>query len=106
VEYQVSRPIFVRFVGQYDGLKVDKLRDDSRTDDPILIRTSSGAFRTSTPVDRGGLRVDWLFSYQPNPGTVFFMGYGASMGSEEFRPTNLERTADGFFMKLSYLFRM
>ncbi|MGH7504846.1 MAG: DUF5916 domain-containing protein, partial [Longimicrobiales bacterium] len=36
LEYQLSRPIFVRFVGQYDGLKVDALRDDSRTDDPIL----------------------------------------------------------------------
>ena len=106
LEYQVTRPIFVRFVGQYDGLKVDALRDDSRTDDPILIRTASGAFRPSTPVNRGGLRVDWLFSYQPNPGTVFFMGYGASMGSEEFRPTNLERSADGFFVKASYVFRM
>src|SRR5690606_40016967 len=30
LEYQVARPIFVRVVGQYDGLKVDELRDDSR----------------------------------------------------------------------------
>jgi hypothetical protein len=106
LEYQVTRPIFVRFVGQYDGLKVDALKDDSRTNDPILIRTSSGSFRPASAVNRGGLRVDWLFSYQPTPGTVFFMGYGASMGSEAFRPTHLERTADGFFMKLSYVFRM
>lgn len=105
LEYQVSRPIFVRFVGQYDGLKVDELRDDSRTENPILIRTSSG-FRRATPVDRGGLRVDWLFSYQPSPGTVMFMGYGASLGSDEFRPSDLTRTSDGFFVKLSYLFRM
>jgi hypothetical protein len=106
MEYQVTRPIFIRVVGQYDGLKVDSLRDDSRTNDPILIRSANGSFRRSAAVDRGGLRVDWLFSYQPNPGTVFFMGYGASMGSEAFKPTHLERTSDGFFVKLSYVFRM
>jgi hypothetical protein len=32
------------------------------------------------------------------------MGYGASVASDEFRPTELQRTADGFFVKLSYLF--
>jgi hypothetical protein len=106
LEYQVSRPIFVRFVGQYDGLKVDALRDDSRTGDPILIRTATG-FRPAPATERGGLRVDWLFSYQPSPGTVFFAGYGSSLGSEHlFRPGDLERTSDGFFLKLSYLFRM
>jgi hypothetical protein len=103
VEYQVARPIFVRIVTQYDGLKVAELRDDSRSNDPILIQTSTG-FRRATAIDRGGLRADWLFSYQPNPGTVFFMGYGASVGSDAFRPTDLERTSDGFFVKLSYLF--
>ncbi len=104
VEYQVARPIFVRVVGQYDGLKVDDLRDDSRTEDPILIRTATG-YRRASAIDRGGLRVDWLFSYQPNPGTVFFAGYGASLGSSGFEPSQLERTSDGFFVKLSYLFR-
>jgi hypothetical protein len=107
LEYQLSRPIFFRFVGQYDGLKVDALRDDSRTDDPILIRRADGTFRRADALQRGGLRADWLFSYQPNPGTVVFAGYGASLGSDEFfRPSELERTSDGFFMKLSYLFRM
>lgn len=104
LEYQVSRPVFVRIVTQYDGLKVDELRDDSRTNDPVLIRTATG-FRRATPIDRGGLRADWLFSYQPTPGTVFFAGYGASIASDEFRPTALERRADGFFVKWSYLIR-
>lgn len=106
LEYQVSRPIFVRFVGQYDGLKVDDLRDDSRTGDPILIRTADG-FRRALGTERGGLRMDWLFSYQPNPGTVFFAGYGSTLdGDELWRPGELERTTDGFFVKVSYLFRM
>ena len=107
LEYQLSRPIFVRFVGQYDGLKVDALRDDSRTGDPILIRTADGGFRPATAVERGGLRMDWLFSFQPSPGTVVFAGYGSSMGGDElFRPGDLRRTADGFFVKLSYLLRI
>jgi hypothetical protein len=104
VEYQLARPIFFRVVTQYDGLKVDSLRDDSRSNDPILIRTATG-YRRSTPVDRGSLRADWLFSYQPNPGTVLFLGYGATVASDEFRPTALERVGDGFFVKWSYLFR-
>ena len=104
LEYQVSRPVFVRVVGQYDGLKVDALRDDSRTGNPILFKTATG-YRVASPIDRGGLRADWLFSYQPTPGTVFFMGYGANLGSAEFTPTDLQRTSDGFFVKLSYVFR-
>jgi hypothetical protein len=107
VEYQLSRPIFLRFVGQYDGLKVDALRDASRTEDPVLIRRADGSFRRADAVERGGFRADWLFSYQPSPGTVFFAGYGASLGGQEFfRPSDLERTSDGFFVKLSWLFRM
>jgi hypothetical protein len=104
VEYQVARPVFIRIVTQYDGLKVDSLRDDSRSNDPILFKTSTG-YRRATPINRGGLRADWLFSYQPSPGTVFFAGYGATVASDEFRPTGLERTVDGFFVKWSYLFR-
>lgn len=106
LEYQVSRPIFVRLVGQYDGLEVAALRDDSRTGDPILIRTTDG-FRRAIATERGGLRMDWLFSYQPNPGTVIFAGYGSSLGGDElFEPRELGRLQDGSFEKLSYLFSM
>jgi hypothetical protein len=104
VEYQVARPIFLRIVTQYDGLKVDSLRDDSRSNDPLLVLTSAG-YRRASAITRGGLRADWLFSYQPNPGTVLFVGYGASIASDEFRPTGLDRVGDGFFVKWSYLFR-
>jgi hypothetical protein len=107
LEYQLARPVFFRFVGQYDATKVDALRDDSRTNDPILIRRPDGTFRRAEAQQRDGFRADWLFSYQPNPGTVVFAGYGASLGSDEFlRPGQLDRTADGFFVKLSYLFRL
>ena len=53
-------------------------------------------------------RTDWLFSYQPTPGTVLFAGYGNTLATldEDPRRPQLRRTQDGFFMKLSYLFRL
>ena len=56
-------------------------------------------------------RGDWLFSYQPNPGTVLFLGYGSQANAapnplERFDYQPLVRSSDYFFAKLSYLFRM
>ena len=107
VEYQLSRAIFLRLVGQYDAQFVDGLRDDSRTNDPILLRQSDGTFVRTQAQTSNDFRVDWLFSYRPNPGTVLFAGYGASLSeTEAFDFRSLRRTNDGFFVKLSYLFRM
>jgi hypothetical protein len=51
--------------------------------------------------------MDWLFSYRPTPGTLVYLGYGSTMSeTEEFRFRDLRRTSDGFFGKLSYLFRL
>jgi hypothetical protein len=107
VEYQLSRAVFFRYVGQYDATKVDALRDDSRTDDPILLRRPDGSFRRAVAQQRSGFRSDVLFSYQPNPGTVIFAGYGSTLnGTEFFAPREMQRTADGFFVKFSYLWRL
>jgi hypothetical protein len=51
--------------------------------------------------------VDWLFSYRPSPGTLIYLGYGASCSA--FEPgcaVGQQRTRyqDGVFAKLSYLF--
>ena len=108
LEYQITRAIFVRFVGQYDAQQRDALRDNSRTEDPILIRSpSTGVYQRTTATTRNVLQVDWLFSFRPTPGTVLFAGYGSTLTEgEAFRFTGLERRADGFFAKLSYLFRL
>jgi hypothetical protein len=107
LEYQASRAIFFRFVGQYDAHFRDAYRDDSRTGFPVLIRNANGTFRRTVEQKTNNVRWDVLFSFTPNPGTVFFAGYGASMREPEaFTITDLERTVDGFFVKLSYLFRM
>lgn len=107
VEYQLTRSIFVRLVGQYDANFVDELRDNSRTDDPILLfDPGTNTFHRTSERRRNDLRVDWLFSYRPTPGTVFFFGYGSSLDDPRaFRFRGLERTTDGFFLKLSYLIR-
>ncbi|HEX5437838.1 MAG TPA: DUF5916 domain-containing protein [Gemmatimonadaceae bacterium] len=105
IEYQLSRPIFLRFVGQYDAQQHEALRDP-RTGEPILLLGDSG-YVQSTATHSNDFRVDLLFSYRPIPGTVFFAGYGSSL--TETRPLafdGLHRVTDGFFLKLSYLFRL
>jgi len=106
VEYQLSRPIFFRFVGQYTAQEKDALYDPA-TGRLIYFTTPSGALTPSTRTVSNALRVDWLFSYQPNPGTVIFAGYGSSLTEPDaYTFQNLRRVNDGFFVKLSYLFRM
>jgi hypothetical protein len=121
VEYQLSRAIFLRVVGDYNSYTQDALRDDSRTNAPIVVPTANGfqpiyAFRSSF------FRGDYLFSYQPNPGTVVFVGYGRGFAGYEsadpgwpqldpnWRPgrraTDLLPLSDAVFVKVSYLFRM
>lgn len=108
VEYQISRPVFVRMVSQYDATRRDALRDDSRTNAPILQRRVDGTYAPVPAISRGSLRSDWLFSYQPNPGTVVFAGYGNSLSNQlhAYSARGLEKTSDEFFVKVSYLFRL
>ena len=110
LEYQVTPAIFLRAVGEYRSAHRDALRDDGRTNDPILIRDpADGVYKRSLALAQAsdGFRGDFLFSYQPMPGTVFFAGYGGSFeDSGRFRFAGLDRTSDGFFVKASYLFRL
>ncbi len=106
IEYQLSRPIFFRFVGQYDAESRDSLRDP-RTDQPIVYSNGAGGYTRAAAAVSNDLRVDWLFSYHPNPGTVVYFGYGSSLTEDNaFTFRNLQRVSDGFFIKLSYLFRV
>jgi hypothetical protein len=108
LEYQVARPLFVRLVGEYDASRQDSLRDDSRTNAPILIYdASSGQYVRALGGTENRFRGDVLLSYQPTPGTVFFLGYGStSMEPDALRFNRLRRVSDGVFVKGSYLFRM
>ena len=108
VEYQLSRPIFIRLVGEYTMERRDALRDDTRTNAPILIfdPDADTYVGTSRFGDRS-FRGDLLFSYQPIPGTVLFLGYGSTLADPSpLGDASMERVEDGFFLKLSYLFQM
>ncbi len=107
VEYQVTPTLFVRFVGQYRSLYKDKLRDDSRTDLPIYYRTGDGSFVLAESRRSNNIQADFLLSYRPTPGTVVFFGYGTAQSEvDTYRFKHLSRQRDGFFVKLSYLFRV
>ena len=100
VEYQLSRAIFLRVVGQYTARDRTPLRD--REGRAILLGGEPDAGETVNE-----LQMDWLFSYRPTPGTLFYFGYGSTLREpEEFRFRDLRRRADGFFAKASYLFRL
>jgi Domain of unknown function (DUF5916)/Carbohydrate family 9 binding domain-like len=100
VEYQVSPPIFIRLVGQYAARSRSALVD--RNGNPILVDGVRDTGETSNQFS-----TDWLFSYRPVPGTLVYLGYGSTLEEpREFRFQNLQRTRDGFFGKISYLFRL
>ena len=107
-EYQLSRVIFFRIIGQYNAVYQDSLRDDSRTNLPIAIRDpTTQVISRATAVNSNVLTGSVLFSYQPVPGTVAFFGYGNDSNEPQaLHFTGLTRQADSFFVKLSYLFRL
>jgi len=80
-EYQLSRQVFIRVIGEHAVLDQDSRRTTAR--------------------------LDVLFPYLPNPGTVLFLGYGDQVRADRPQgPDRLQRTRDVLFMKLSYLFRL
>lgn len=100
VEVQPNRFLFFRLVAEYRSERQAALRDPA-TGRAILVGGLPTASRTT---DR--LRMDWLASYEPTPGTVAFLGYGATLaGSRALTFRDLERTDDGIFVKVAYLFR-
>ena len=112
MEYQIARPLFVRLVGEYVNNVQDALRDDGRTNKPLIVNGAlSPAFTENT------FRSDFLVSYRPIPGTVFFAGYGAGYADLRDDPRSfrfpgsfgldgLSRTDNVFYVKASYLYRM
>ena len=107
VEYQVTRQIFVRVIGEVAKTQQDSLRDDSRTNAPIFYRAANGALTRAVAFDRSRGRLDFLFSYLPTPGTVIYLGYGNTSRADRPGGTqSLQPSRDVFFVKLSYLFRL
>ena len=106
VEYQVARPIFVRVVSQYQSIH-RAAAVDLDLNAPIVLRSPSGVYTPILAAGGNQWRSDFLFSYRPNPGTVFFAGYGTTYVELENDPVFVERrrSDDAFFVKLSYVIR-
>jgi hypothetical protein len=100
IEYQITRPLFFRLVGEYRSeQRAELLSADQGL--PLLI---GGAAQPAE--NTNGLRLDALLSFQPSPGTVAFFGYGAGLSDENpFAFQNLQKENDGFFVKFAYQFR-
>jgi hypothetical protein len=100
IEYQPTRALFFRFIGEYQAQRRAALTDEA-TGRPILI-----AGETQPATLSNTFRMDWLLSYEPSPGTVLFLGYGSTMADEgTFTFRNLSRQVDGLFMKVAYRLR-
>jgi hypothetical protein len=100
VDFQPSRPLFFRFIGEYTAERQAALRDPV-SGDPIFIDGAGAAGRSDN-----AFRMDWLAGYEPTPGTAFYFGYGSTLQDEgALRFRNLRRANDGFFLKASYLIR-
>lgn len=101
LDYQPTRALFFRFVGEYRSQRLAALEDPASGDTLVVNGTPTAASDSNT------FRMDWLASYQPSPGTVAFFGYGASLdgGVNTLTFSRLVRQDDGFFVKFAYLFR-
>jgi hypothetical protein len=100
LEYQPTRALFFRVIGEWRDERRDALRD---------ARTGMPLFSADEPIpatEDKSLRADWLISYEPTPGTVAFLGYGSTLESPEGASwSRMRRSVDGLFVKLAYQFR-
>ena len=104
-QYQFSRAIFLRGIFEYSSQEVSALEDPA-TGLPLSSCDASGCAARASG-DRYDFHLEGLISYEPSPGTTFFVGYTRQMeDTDAFRFRNVRATADGLFVKLSYRFRM
>ena len=102
-EVQPSRALFFRVISEWtdeDRAALVSARDG----EPLL----TGGVPAAAFEGRG-LRLDLLASYEPTPGTVAFLGYGATFGAGDafaFRRDDVIRREDGFFAKVAYRWRL
>ena len=104
-QYQFNRALFVRGTLEYSSAERGELTApgsglplESCDEDGCELLDGS---------DDNDILVEALLSYEPSPGTVFFLGYTRQMeDSRRFGFEAVQPTADGLFAKLSYRFRM
>ncbi|MDH3222628.1 MAG: hypothetical protein OEO23_02850, partial [Gemmatimonadota bacterium] len=104
-QYQFTRSLFLRTIVEYGSESRGELRDP--VTGQVLSYCSEDECSAIEGSEGNDFSVETLLSYEPTPGTVFFVGYSRQMEDiGAFRFRNIQPQADGLFVKLSYRFRM
>ncbi|MEJ2206472.1 MAG: DUF5916 domain-containing protein [Gemmatimonadota bacterium] len=105
-QYQFSRAFFVRGIVEYSSQERGALADPE-TGLPLAGCDDDGVCARLDGSDAHDFHVEGLVTYEPSPGTVFYVGYTREMeDTRAFRFREVRPMADGLFIKLSYRFRM
>lgn len=100
VQYQFSKALLARVIGQYDLERREALRHPVTGEEVLRF----GVLQEAR--ERGNFTGQALISFEPSPGTIVFAGYSRVMtGPYGVQLNEKELRQDGFFMKVSYLFR-
>jgi len=101
VQYQFSKALFARAILQYSLEKRATLRDPGSQRPLVVDGTPAEAYT------QGRFQGQFLVSYEPSPGTIFYVGYSRLMNGEYgYQLAHMDLMEDGVFVKLSYLFRL
>ena len=103
-QYQFSRAFFVRGIVEYASQEREAPLDPETGQ--MLSTCDEDGCSVRTGSDAHDFHVEGLVSYEPSPGTVFYVGYTREMDDPEaFRFRQMRPTAEGVFVKVSYRFR-
>lgn len=103
-QYQFSRALFVRAIVEYGSQERGLLTTPAAGQEVSYCSGASCAALGG--YEANDFSIETLLSYEPTPGTVFFVGYSRQMEDmQAFRFRDVRPEADGVFMKLSYRFR-
>ena len=103
-QYQFSPALFLRTIVEYDSEKREDLRD------PVtgqILSVCEDACALQVGGESHQLYGEVLLSFEPSPGTVFFLGYSRQMDDRSaFSFSGFTPREDGLFLKGSYRFRL
>ena len=103
-QYQFNRSLFVRAIVEYGSQRRGSLLTPT-TGREVSYCSGESCFEIEGS-ESNDFSVETLLSFEPTPGTVFFVGYTRLMDDmEAFRFHELRPQAEGVFVKLSYRFR-
>ncbi len=103
-QYQLTKALFVRGIAERSTSEVASVLTPAGQQ--LERCDSTGSCSALVGGDGRGLYLEGLLSFEPSPGTVFFLGYSRSLDDEVLpQVRDLRTRADGLFVKLSYRYR-